>query len=318
MGRAIESAIDLRQLRGFEALARLGGFTAAAKELFVTQSAVSHSIKALEETLDCQLIERQGRKIDLTDQGRALLLRTRRILEELRVGVGEVGDLHYWGRGRIRVGVTASMGTGLLPAVLREFRESFPDADIEVETGNTLELLDKLQSGAVNMALGLRLDHIKTGTYRPLFKDSLHFVYSAIHPWAQQASLSPQDFFDVRFIVYGQHTQTFKIVEHWFGELHLRASTAMRVGSMEAIKELAKVGVGVGILAPWVARREIEIGQLQVREIPGSEMSREWVAYLPTNRRLSLAEETFLGISEIVGRELQRSCSIQEMSVPVK
>ncbi|MDA0811981.1 MAG: LysR family transcriptional regulator, partial [Verrucomicrobia bacterium] len=109
MGRATELGIDLRQLRGFEALARLGGFTAAAKELFVTQSAVSHSIKALEETLGCQLIERQGRNIDLTDQGRALLMRTRRILEELRVGVSEVADLHYLGRGRIRVGVTASM-----------------------------------------------------------------------------------------------------------------------------------------------------------------------------------------------------------------
>lgn len=307
MSRAIESAIDMRQLRSFEALARLGGFTSAAKELFVTQSAVSHSIKALEETLGCQLIERQGRNIDLTDQGRALLRRTRRILEELRIGVGEVGDVQCWGRGRIRVGVTASMGTGLLPAVLREFRESFPEADIEVETGNTLELLDKLQSGAVNMTLGLKLDHIKTGNYRPLFTDSLHFIYSAIHPWAKLESLTPQDYFDVRFIVYGQQTQTFKIVDHWFGAQHLRASNALRVGSMEAIKEFAKVGVGVGILAPWVARSEVENRQLLVRKIPGGEMNREWVAYLPTNRRLSLAEETFLGISEIVGRELGRS-----------
>ena len=311
MGRATELGIDLRQLRGFEALARLGGFTAAAKELFVTQSAVSHSIKALEETLGCQLIERQGRNIDLTDQGRALLMRTRRILEELRVGVSEVADLHYLGRGRIRVGVTASMGTGLLPAVLREFRESFPDADIEVETGNTLKLLERLQSGAINMALGLRLDHVKTGTYRPLFSDALHFVFSAIHPWAERTSLEAADYLDVRFIVYGEHTQTFKLVDQWFGENHIRASSALRVGSMEAIKELAKVGVGVGVLAPWVARTEIENGQLMVREIPGAEMTREWVAYLSTNRRLSLAEETFLGISEIVGRDLERSGSLR-------
>lgn len=305
MSRVTESAIELRQLRGFEALARLGGFTSAARELYVTQSAVSHSIKALEETLGCRLIDRQGRRIDLTEQGRALLFRTRRALEELRLGLSEVGDLRFGGRGRIRLGATASMGAALLPSVLREFRESYPEADIEVVTGNTLDLLEKMHGGDVNMALGLRLEHVDPGTFRPLFSDRLSFVFSSRHPWAARASLTSEDLSTVRFIVYSQHTQTFRLVDQWFGAQHLHASSAFRVGSMEAIKELAKVGVGVGVLAPWVARSEVESGQLVMRQIPGAPMVREWVAYLPANRRLSLAEETFLGICEIVGRDLE-------------
>ncbi|MEM7384284.1 MAG: LysR family transcriptional regulator [Verrucomicrobiota bacterium] len=304
MDKSIETSVDLRQLRGFEALARLGGFTAAARELFVTQSAVSHSIKALEETLGCQLIDRQGRRIDLTEQGRVLLFRTRRAMEELRLGFSEIGDMHYWGRGRIRVGVTASMGTGLLPAVLREFRDSFPEADVEVVTGNTLDLLEELHSGDVNMAIGLRLDHVDTGVYRPLFTDSLSFIFSSLHPWATKATLNEKDLTSARFIVYGQHTQTFRLVDQWFVAHHLNASGALRVGSMEAIKEMAKVGVGVGLIAPWVARQDIEAGLLKTHPIPGEAMEREWVAYLPANRKLSLAEETFLGICEIVGRHL--------------
>ena len=80
---------------------------------------------------------------------------------------------------------------------------------------------------------------------------------------------------------------------------------------MEAIKELAKVGVGVGILAPWVARQEIEDGQLVARGIPGEPLERQWGVYVTSSRQLSLAEETFLGICEIVGRGLEISPTLR-------
>ena len=84
--------IDIRQLRAFQLLARTGSFTAAGKAMYVTQSAVSHSIKALETALGCSLIDRSGKTVALTAPGEALLRRAERILEEIFRDMMEVSE----------------------------------------------------------------------------------------------------------------------------------------------------------------------------------------------------------------------------------
>src|SRR5687767_9623378 len=99
----MNSPIDSRQLRAFVALARHGSFTLAAKELFLTQSAVSHSLRALEEDLGCRLFDRMGKKILLTLAGEQLLPHAKNILSQMQQARNGLQKLANWGQSRLRV-----------------------------------------------------------------------------------------------------------------------------------------------------------------------------------------------------------------------
>src|SRR5437588_12574632 len=114
--------LDTRQLRAFATLARTGSFTLAAKELYLSQSAVSHSMKALEQEVGCRLLDRMGKKVLLTQAGETLLHHTEKILQEMDVARTALEDLGKWGRGRLRIGASTTACQYLSPAVLRDFK----------------------------------------------------------------------------------------------------------------------------------------------------------------------------------------------------
>src|SRR5438067_10892370 len=136
--------LDSRQVRAFCVLARTGSFTQTARELHLTQSGISHSMKALERDAGCRLLSRLGKKIVLTQAGEQLLHYATRILQEMENARESLGHLGKWGRGRLRLGASTTACQHLIPAVLREFKESFPEHVITIEAGDTPELMASL------------------------------------------------------------------------------------------------------------------------------------------------------------------------------
>src|SRR6266513_2046834 len=136
--------LDIRQIRAFCVLARTGSFTQTARELHLTQSGVSHSMKALEQQAGCRLLDRLGKKVVLTQAGEQLLHHANKILQEMENARESLTHLGKWGRGRLRLGASTTACQHLLPAVLREFKESFPDHAITIEPGDTPELVSAL------------------------------------------------------------------------------------------------------------------------------------------------------------------------------
>src|SRR3954469_18240978 len=145
----MKSALDSRQLLAFAALARRASFTLAAKDLFLTQSAVSHAIKALEEEVGCRLVDRAGRRVLLTQAGEQFLRHTEKILREMEAARAGLDTLSKWGHGRLRVGASTTACQLILPTVLREFRESFPKCVIKIEPGDHGRQLELLRAGQI-------------------------------------------------------------------------------------------------------------------------------------------------------------------------
>src|ERR1043166_5405898 len=114
--------LDSRQLRACSALARTGSFTLAAKELFLSQSAVSHSMKALEEDVGCRLLDRVGKKVFLTEAGEQLLTHTAKILREKKEARESLQQLGKWGKGRLRIGASATACQYIVPKALTDFK----------------------------------------------------------------------------------------------------------------------------------------------------------------------------------------------------
>ena len=296
------STLDSRQLLAFATLARCGSFTQTAKDLHLTQSAISHTIKALEQDVGIPLFERVGKRVFLTEAGELLRPAAERILREMhdtRTALEEAGT---WGRGRLRIGASVTTCQHLLPTVLREFRQSFPDCALRMEPGDGPRMVELLRSNQVDLAVMLEPAKEEGLAFRRLFSDELRVLVSPMHAWARAGRVSGDALAKETLIVYNKGSYTDALLTDHLRSAGLQLGDTMELGSMEAIKELAKVGVGAGVLAPWVARRELAEGSLVALPMPGGKLKRVWgVAHL-RGRKLSLAEETFAGLCEAVAQ----------------
>lgn len=290
---------DLRQLRAFVAVVEEGSFTLAARRLFVTQSAVSHSLRALEEQLSCRLLDRTGKRAAVTAEGDLLLKRCKRVLFELEQACRDLDGLRRWGQTRIRIGAPHSLCHFLVPSVLREFRECFPRCEPVIEAGDTTLLLDRLSNSDLDLVVGLKPRGRTDDGYRPMFKDRLAFVVSPFHPWAIDPALKINSINEQQYIIYAKATETHRLIEDWLDHKGATEKKSLVLGDMQAIKEIAKLGIGVGVVAPWVAAREIEEGSLKVVDIDEPKIEREWGVFHSPQRQPSLVEEASIGLCEM-------------------
>ncbi len=300
------SDIDLRHLRTFVTLIREGGFSSAARQLGVTQSAVSHSMRLLQEDLGCALYYKVGRKVVKTRQGEALYQRAEKILHDTSQIRPLLASLDIQDRGTVRIGCTTSASQFILPGVLREFKECFPSYAISVHPGDTPGLLALLEANGVDVVIGLRPEEISLFEFKSIFCDELAFLVNSMHPWAGLKRSPTKGLADQTYILYPKGSLTFGLVEDYFLKQGVRLRSMIELASMEAIKELVKLGVGVGVIAPWVAAAEMISGSL--RAIPlHPKIRREWAVFWMKSRPLNLAEQTFVGLCASVGANMQQS-----------
>lgn len=297
---------DLRQLRALVAVADEGSFTLAAKRIFVTQSAVSHSLRTLEDQLGCRLLDRSGKRVAVTAEGEILLKRCRRVLQELELATRDLDGLRRWGQTRIRIGAPHSLCHMLIPSVLREFRDCFPRCEPAIEAADSAILLDRLSEGELDLVVGLKPRNHSGEGYRAMFTDRLAFVISPFHPWAAQGNDMLGTLAEQQFIIYARATETHRLIETWMESMPGKMRKPLVLGDMQAIKEMAKLGTGVGIVASWVAAKEISEGTLKAIEIPDPQISREWGVFHTVEREPSLVEECFIGLCEMVFENMPR------------
>ena len=294
----LKEPLDSRQLRAFCSLARTGNFTQTARELKLTQSGISHSMRALESDVGCRLLDRLGKKAVLTQAGEHLLQHAKRILAEMESARGALGQLGKWGQGRLRLGASTTACQHLIPPVLREFKESFGDHVISLEAGDSPELVELLLQHRIDLAVTLEPEKEQQLEFHPLFEDELKFIVSPFHPWARAGKVERSEIPRQSHILYNERSRTFRMIENYFHREQMVLNTVIRVDSMEATKELVKLGLGVSILASWIAKKELEEGSLISLPLGRRKLQRRWGVLHWRGKRLNLAEETFIGLCE--------------------
>lgn len=290
------SVLDSRQLQAFVMLSRTGSFTQAANGLFLTPSAVSHTLKELEKRVGCRLLDRRRKKVVLTQAGEQLLQHAEKILQEMSDACAALEHLGKWGKDRLRIGTSAAFCQYILPAVLEEFYRISPNSRVTVELADTLETVELVRANKIDLAITLEPKNEREIEFHPLFTDELVFVVSPLHPWAKarqpvQAQIAKQP-----YILYKRNSHTFRLIEDFFGQEEIVLNTVIELGNMEAIKELVKRRIGVSILAPWVAARELGEKSLLSLPLGTRKLKRNWGIVCWQGRRLTLAEETFVGL----------------------
>jgi DNA-binding transcriptional LysR family regulator len=285
--------METRLLKMFCVVAETGSLVKAAEKLHLTPSAISHGLKLLETQLGCRLFERAGRKMLLNQAGEQLLTGVRPPLAALDTAAASLKRLGKWGKARLRIGASASICRHVLPDVIRELRKANEQLEFQVESGDTAELMEMVRSNKMDVALGLAPESQAGLETRPIFRDELMFVFAPSHPWATGRPITNDELRTQPFILYHRSSVTVRLVNEFFRQLDIVPSTIMEIGNTDAIKELVRLNLGVAMLAPWAADRELVRKTLKMRPVGAKPLTRNWVMFYLSGRRLTLAEESF-------------------------
>ena len=286
---------DIRQIRIFIAIEETRSFTAAANMMNITQSAVSHSIKALESQLECKLIERLGKKCILTPHGEVFLHHAKQSVEHLVKAAQKMNTLNHWGYSALKIGVSHSLCQYVIPKSLDAFYKKKTKAEVFITAGDTAALLVDLGKGNLDIAFGIhRSSHENDFRFIPLFKDELCFITAADHPWVKDKT-AEKDYTKERFITYGNDSATTQIFNSHLTGMGIKQRASISMCNMESIKEMTALGLGVGIISDWVARGALKNNTLIKHSITPPPM-RQWGYYVSKTKSLSLPEEEFVNL----------------------
>jgi DNA-binding transcriptional LysR family regulator len=240
---------SLRQLRTFLSVVEAGGVTAAAQALGLTQPAASQQLRELERAMGVRLLERLGGRAVPTAAGRALIEPARRARAAVEDAQAATAAHRAGEVGRVRLGTGATACIHLLPAVLASLNEAMPGLEVIVSTGNTPDMLRRVEEGELDLALATlpaALGRSLSAT-RILIDPLLALVPETMLP-PGRPRLGPADLQALPLILYEAGANTRAVIDAWFHRAGLVPRTIMELASVEATKILVAGGRGCSVL----------------------------------------------------------------------
>lgn len=249
--------MQLNQLAYFVAVAEEGSFTRAAERVGVAQPSLSQQLKALETDLGAQLVHRARGKVGLTASGETLLPVARRMLADAETARREIRELAALGRGRVRLGSTPSLCTGLLPAVLADYCKKYPAVDIMVQEGGSRDLEAALTQGALDVALIIdaSLDDDPDLATVPLLTEELVVISRHGDPApTRRARMEIKELKDVPLVMFRAGYDLRETTLAACRAAGFEPTFAIEGGELDAVLEFVQAGLGVAVVPSTVVR----------------------------------------------------------------
>jgi len=238
--------ITLKQLRAFCDVAQTGSFTLAARQMNLTQSAVSMLVRQLETDIGLALFDRTKRSAQLTETGRQLLPIAERILGDLREVIDGAADLRALRRGTLRLAVPQMLACSWLPPVVARYRDLYPDVALKMIDTTADRVVETVQQGEAEIGIGPERptpDDVQTDH---LWQEKMQCVCGAGNPLSQRTGLNWLDVADAEWILYSDAFSGHLERTVWAGlSVQLRRTTQVRY----LPTALALAGQGMGITA---------------------------------------------------------------------
>ncbi|HEX3015237.1 MAG TPA: LysR family transcriptional regulator [Desulfobacteria bacterium] len=275
--------MDWQQLYYFQTVARLQHFTRAAEKLSISQPALSRSIARLEEDLGVPLFERQGRNVALNRYGRVFLKRVNRALQEISEGQREIQDLISPSHGSVALAFIHTLGTNLVPDLLRRFRKSYPNIAFQLSQNITRVILDQLINAEIDFCFCSPTVTEEGIHCIRLLTEELFVIVPREHRLANQGSIDLAEIADDPFIALKQ-------------EAGLREITDRLCRKAGFVPKITFEGEEVTTIAGLVAAK---LGVAIIPQITGLDMTK--VALLKVNKPVC---RRAIGMAWVEGRYL--------------
>jgi len=287
--------ITLRQLRIFEAVARLGSISRAAAEVHLTQPAVSMQVKQLEDQLGLQLLEQVGKRMCLTKAGEELVVHAGRIsaqMIDLGAAMEQFRDVD---RGFIRISVL-STANYFLPRLIANFTETHPGVRISLEVANREAVLEALAENTTDLAITGQPPETTNVKSQYFMDNPLVIIASPSHPLAKLDYVRLRRLETETLVLRESGSGTRASIERYFNSHGTVYRAGCEFSTNEAIKQAVQAGLGLGVVPVQTIELELETKRLVVLPVEGFPVIRQWFIVHRSDKRLSAAAQAFLSL----------------------
>ncbi|TEB15396.1 HTH-type transcriptional activator CmpR [Pelotomaculum sp. FP] len=255
--------LNLYQLKIFYTVARHLNYSRAGEELALSQPAVSRQVAALEKSLGLELFVQKGRHVELTDAGRSLFDYADRIFDladEAERAMSQFKDLE---RGQVLIGASTTIGSYILPPVLRAFQERYPKIELSLHLANSATVEQMVTARKLDLGLVGGLGRNQALHIEPYFQDDLVMISSHKHPYNRKEEVSTEDLHKETLLWREKGSAVRTLVERFLSDNQYLFKNQMEVSDTETIKHMVIAGIGIAFVPKRAVRQELSLSLLR-------------------------------------------------------
>lgn len=257
--------MEWQQMEYFRVVARLQHITNAAEVLSISQPALSRSMAKLEEELGVPLFERQGRTIKLNHYGQLFLERADRIMKEFQEVKQEIQDLLDPDYGEISLGFMPTLGTYLIPNLVRSFQDEYPNVKFRFKQNGNDSLLKQLESGEIDFCLVSSIQDNKQIHWTELWKEELFLIVPSGHHLAHYESVTLQEIADETFVLLEKGNGIRGITDRLFRESGISPEITFEGEEVHTVVAFVAAGLGVTLIPDFKGIDWSRLSRIRIR-----------------------------------------------------
>ncbi|MCI8838152.1 MAG: LysR family transcriptional regulator [Hungatella sp.] len=255
---------NLSQYKIFYEVAKTGNISRAAKELYISQPAISKAIGKLEDSLSTPLFIRSSRGVHLTDEGRILFEHTRRAFEELQNGEAQLKRARQFHMGRIRIGVSNTLCRYIMVSYLKGFIEQFPHVKITIDGQSTTHTMAMLEQQKIDLGLVAQPRPQKNLVFIPVME--IQDIFVASPAYLDNLRLREGQDADVfqagNIMLLDRSNVTRRYIDEYMSFNRIAVNSLLEVTTMDLLIEFARIGLGIGSVIREFVQEDLTQGRL--------------------------------------------------------
>jgi DNA-binding transcriptional LysR family regulator len=270
----LTSLPTIRQIQGFVAVARLKSFSRAARQLGLSQSALSQAIRQLENLVAAQLLQRGTRSVTVTPAGESFLIRAERLLDDLNDAVATAQQETLQDSGSVSVACLSTVATLLVPPVVRRFKLKYPKVSISIRDENVDGIIDQVKAGQVDFAVTCLFTDDPDVEFQPIIHDRFRFVCHRDHPLAGRKSVSWAQLRTIDIVTTTKGSGVRSLIERALADDHVFDNALYEVSRVPSVLRIIEES-GVASVLPALSLAPIgTVGPLVHCPMIGPEVHR--------------------------------------------
>jgi len=291
--------MELSQLEAFLEAVERGSFRRAAEALLLSQPSLSTRIQRMEDALGVPLFHRMARGVRLTDMGQTFLPFAQRAMESLRLGTEVLESVRHASAGILNMATARVIGTYILPGILREFQQQYPETNLHIKIGESSEVLQMVLNEEVQIGLARYMQHPDVDMIH-LYDEEAVLVAHPRNAFAISGKASMQEVAQEPLILYDPGdpgSSYFTLINRLCREAGVTPKVEMNLDSVEAVKNMVELDLGISFLPRSGVRQSLESGTLvQIPLAEGQQVLLPTYVLVRKGQHYSSTVVAFLGL----------------------
>lgn len=288
--------ISVRQMAAFISVAQSSTFAEAAEKMHLSQPALSSAIKKLEQTLGGQLFSRSTRKVQLSHEGAEFYPLAKRLLQDWNDATTDIQNLFAMRRGRLMIAAMPSFANSLLPMLLKQFRDKWPEINLNIEDVVMESVIEKVHQSRAEIGFTFEPEHHEGLEFVAMMKDDFIAVLAPDHRLTKSPSVSWQMMSPFPFVAMNRGSAIRNWMEEFAHQRGIQLSIVAQANQLSTLGECVKNHLGISVV-PGICRAQFSRAGLICMPIEGENLSKNIGMIKATRKALSVPAQALWDMS---------------------